>query len=277
MTAQSVHLDLVQAASWLPWAFVALDRLAHRPEGKSAAPWVALLAAALGLMILSGAVEPILDGGIVLALYALWLAWRTPGRRRWHVLVGSVAGVVVAAAVAAAQLLPGAAFQAQSQRAMHTYTFFSSGSMNKSFTILGFDPLILGGSHRVPFGFIGTFNLPEISSYIGILPVMALFGLLARRHRRARSRPMVDLVRRPRRRSLPGLGRLHPGGPPRLRHPPLQPPAPLQPQPPRGRPGPGRHLRHLDRPHVHTADRRRPGPAGSGRRRWRACGRRRCR
>ena len=33
MTAQSVHLDLVQAAAWLPWAFVAVDRLAHRPDG----------------------------------------------------------------------------------------------------------------------------------------------------------------------------------------------------------------------------------------------------
>jgi hypothetical protein len=68
---------------------------------------------------------------------------------------------------------------------MHTFTYFSSGSMNKSLTILGFDPLVLGGAHSFPLGFVGTFNLPEISSYIGILPVMGLFGLLARRHRRA--------------------------------------------------------------------------------------------
>ena len=38
MTAQSVHLDLVQAAAWLPWAFVALDRLAHRPAGPLGRP-----------------------------------------------------------------------------------------------------------------------------------------------------------------------------------------------------------------------------------------------
>ena len=58
MTAQGVHLDLVQAAAWLPWAFVALDRLAHRPAGRSAAPWIALLGTALGLMILSGRSSP---------------------------------------------------------------------------------------------------------------------------------------------------------------------------------------------------------------------------
>jgi hypothetical protein len=185
MTAQSVHLDLVQAAAWLPWAFVAVDRLAHRPAGRSAAPWVALLGVALGLMILSGAVEPIFDGGIALALYGAWLAWSTPGRRRLHVVVGGVSGVIVGVVLAAAQLLPGAAFQAQSQRAMHTFTFFTSGSMNKSLTLLGLDPLLLGGAHSFPLSFIGTFNLPEVSSYIGILPVMGLIGLLARRHRRS--------------------------------------------------------------------------------------------
>ncbi len=185
MTAQSVHLDLVQAASWLPWAFVALDRLAHRPPGRPAAPWVALLGTALGLMILSGAVEPIFDGGLVLALYAVWLAWGTPGRRRIDILAGSAAGVVLGVVLGGAQLLPGASFQAQSQRAMHSFTYFASGSMNKSFTVLGLDPLVLGGAHQWPLGFLGTFNLPEISSYIGILPVMGLVGLLARRHRRS--------------------------------------------------------------------------------------------
>jgi hypothetical protein len=185
MTAQSVHLDLVQAAAWLPWAFVALDRLAHRPPGRSAAPWVALLGTCLGLMILSGAVEPIFDGGIVLAVYAGWLAWRTSGPRRLHILVGSAAGVVLGVVLGAAQLLPGAAFQAQSQRAMHSFTYFASGSMNKSLTVLGLDPFVLGGAHQWPLGYVGTFNLPEISSYIGILPVMGLVGLLARRHRRA--------------------------------------------------------------------------------------------
>ena len=146
---------------------------------------MALLGAALGLMILSGAVEPIFDGGIVLALYAGWLAWRTPARRMHDPRSARPPDSSSVWSWPAAQLLPGAAFQAQSQRAMHSYTYFASGSMNKSLTVLGLDPLLLGGAHSFPLGFVGTFNLPEVSSYIGILPVMALVGLLARRHRRA--------------------------------------------------------------------------------------------
>ena len=33
MAAQSVHIDLVEAGAWLPWAFAALDRLAQPPRG----------------------------------------------------------------------------------------------------------------------------------------------------------------------------------------------------------------------------------------------------
>ncbi len=183
MAAQGVHLDLVQAAAWLPWTFVALDRLAHRPEGRPASPWVALLGLSIGLMILAGATEPILDGAIALVIYGVWLLWRTPGRRL-SLLIGSAAGLAVGLLTAGAQLLPGAIFQAQSQRAAHTYGYFASGSMNKSLTILGLDPLLLGGGHSFPLSYLGTYNLPELSSYIGILPVMGLVGLLARRHRR---------------------------------------------------------------------------------------------
>lgn len=184
MAAQSVHIDVVEGASWVPWAFVAVDRLAHRPATRPAAPWVALLGASLGLMMLSGSTEPILDAGVAMLLYALWLAWRTPGRRR-HVLLGSAAGLAIGVLTAGAQLVPGAFFQAQSQRAAHSYQYFVSGSMNKSLTILGLDPLLLGGGHSFPIGYFATYNLSEVSSYIGILPVMALVGLLARRHRRS--------------------------------------------------------------------------------------------
>ncbi len=184
MAAQTVHLDVVQAAAWLPWAFVALDRLAHRPEGRPAAPWAALLGVTIGLMALSGAVEPILDGGLVLALYALWLLWTCPARRA-AIFLGAIAGVGVGLLLAGAQLVPGALLQSQSQRAVHDYWYFTSGSMNKSLTILGLDPLLLGGDHTFPAPYFGTYNLPELSSYIGLLPVMGLFGLLGRRHRRA--------------------------------------------------------------------------------------------
>jgi hypothetical protein len=188
MAAQNVHIDLVEAGAWLPWAFAALDRLAHRPKGRSATPWVAMLGASIGLMGLSGAAEPILDGGLVLGVYALWLMWRTPARR-WSIAVAVVAGVVLGLALAGAQLVPGALIQEQSQRAVHNYMFFTSGSMNKSLTVLGLDPLVLGTSGAFPLHYFATYSLAEVSSYIGIMPLMGLFGLLARRHRRHRESP----------------------------------------------------------------------------------------
>ncbi|HUI02626.1 MAG TPA: hypothetical protein VLZ77_03720 [Acidimicrobiales bacterium] len=181
MAAQSVHIDLVEAAAWLPWAFAGLDRLGTMPPGRSAAPWVAMLGAAVGLMGLTGAAEPILDAAVVLALYALWLLWRA--RTRLRVLVRMAVGAGVGLALAGAQLVPGALLQEQSQRAARTYWFFTSGSMNKSFTLLGLDPLLFGTNHSFPVAFYATYNLPEVSSYVGIMAVMGLVGLLARRHR----------------------------------------------------------------------------------------------
>ncbi len=183
MAAQNVHIDVVEAGAWLPWAFAALDRLAHRDEGRSAAPWVGILGASIGLMGLSGAAEPILDGGLALGLYALWLWWRNPGRR-WSFVGTVVAGVALGLALAGAQLVPGALIQEQSQRAVHSYQFFTSGSMNKSLTVLGLDPLLLGTSGGFPLHFFGTYSLAEVSSYVGIMPLMGVVGLLARRWRR---------------------------------------------------------------------------------------------
>jgi len=184
MAAQSVHVDVVEAAAWLPWAVAALDRLANRPEGRSAAPWVAMLGISIGMMGLSGAAEPVLDGAVVLAVYALWLLWRSPSRRLPLVLTVA-AGVVLGLALAGAQLVPGAIAQAQSQRAVHDYLYFTSGSMNKSLSLLGLDPLLLGTSGLFPLHFFATYSLAEVSSYIGIMPVMGAVGLLARRHRRS--------------------------------------------------------------------------------------------
>ena len=181
---QSIHIDLVQAAGWLAWAFVGLDAMAEAPSARAAAPWVALLGVSLGLMVLSGAAEPILDGGVALALYTLWLIWDRRGHRL-RVALGAVAGAALGVMVGAAQLLPGSALQGSSQRAAHDLWYFTSGSMNKSLTVLLVDPLLLGGGHGVPLAYVGTYNLAEVCGYVGILPLMAVLGLLARRHRRS--------------------------------------------------------------------------------------------
>jgi hypothetical protein len=182
MAAQAIHLDLVEAGGLLPWACFALVRLA---AGRRAAPQVVLLASALGLTVLSGAVEPVLDGGFALALLWAWFVARGPDvRARIRVGLGGIAGAALGAALGAVQLLPGHALGAQSQRGHASFWFFTSGSMAKSLLLLGVDPGILGGPHGLSTAFFGSFNLPEVSSYVGLLPVVALFAQWSRRHRR---------------------------------------------------------------------------------------------
>ncbi len=216
MSAQMVHIDLIEGAAWLPWILVAVHGLTerhdhgatddatgepgpHDPEAgdRSVARrwtrgWVVLLALSLGLTLLAGAAEAIIDSGVLVVIY--WV-WRTAsagllrrGTRR--ALAGSVGAVVLGlvggVALGAAQWLPGLLFLSQSQRATATYTFFTSGSLNNRLLTLLASPFALGTNQGWPATYAGTYNFPEVTSYAGILALIAGFALVARRWR---SRP----------------------------------------------------------------------------------------
>ncbi len=187
LVAQNLHIDLVLAAGWLPWCLVGLDRLANRPADRSPAPWVALLAAAAALLVLTGSPEPILDGSLLIGAFAVFLAWTTPERRR-QILVGLVAAAGVGALASAAQWLPGALFQVHSQRAGASYGYFTSGSLGWGSLLAGVDPALFGTSHPSVVGYVGPNGLssiPEISWYLGAGVLVAACALLARVHRRS--------------------------------------------------------------------------------------------
>ncbi len=75
MTAQIVHIDLIEGAAWLPWTLVAIHALTERPTPGPGRPsageraghrravrtWVALLAVSVGLSLLTGSAEAIID------------------------------------------------------------------------------------------------------------------------------------------------------------------------------------------------------------------------
>jgi hypothetical protein len=73
MTAQIVHVDLITGTSWLPWMLVAVHGLTERRPtypgtgGRGAARrarsrvWVLMLGVALGLTLLAGAAESVID------------------------------------------------------------------------------------------------------------------------------------------------------------------------------------------------------------------------
>ncbi len=207
MSAQLGHIDLVQGASLVPWMLVALQRMAHpRPAQPSAltagggtgevtvaakqsllAPTV-LLGVLFVLLVLTGSPEAVVDNTVLIAIYGGWLAWRHHDGR---IVVQLGIAVGAALTLTAIQWLPALDFASHSQRSATSYAFFTSGSFPPKLTALTAVPYLLGGYGRfgVPL-YHGQYNLAEVSTYIGILPVCAAFAMLTRpwRSRRASER-----------------------------------------------------------------------------------------
>ena len=197
LTGQLVHVDLIEGAIWLPWMLLAVQGLTERPGSVPEAQptprplrlWAGLLAVSLGACILSGGAEAIIDCAVVVAIF--WVArlcsvgWHER-RNRGH-LPGSVgalvAGVAGGVALGAAQWLPGLAFTSQSQRAVPTYAFFTSGSLQERLLALVVSPFVLGTNQDWPGTYAGTYNFPEVTSYLGILALIAACSLFLRRWR----------------------------------------------------------------------------------------------
>ena len=189
MVAQVPHLGLLAGMSWVPVALLAILRLtSSRASARARLGWTAALAAAVGMVLLAGEPRAISNAAAVLVVYALWRTIRLargPGHAGPAVAL-VVAGVVLGVGLGAVQLIPGLAAVSSSQRADVTATLFSSGSLPVRWLLLLGVPDLLGGSGS--FGqprFFATYNLTEVTGYVGMLPLVAVGALLGRlrRHR----------------------------------------------------------------------------------------------
>ncbi len=197
MSAQIVHVDLIQGAAWLPWMLLAVHGLTERDDHPTGARagigrarrWVALLAVASGLSALSGGVEAIIDGVVVVLIYwggrLVTLDYlRRDGRRTLVTpVVTLVLGLTGGAILGAAQWIPGGIFAAHSQRTGSSYDFFTSGSLPGRLITLLDAPFVLGTNQNEPAFYAGPYNFPEVTSYVGILALIAACVLLVRRWR----------------------------------------------------------------------------------------------
>jgi len=199
MTGQIVHIDLISGAAWLPWTLLALTGLtqAVRSTGPSdrggraraLRGWAALLAVSIGMSLLAGNAEAAIDGGILTILFWLGrlltegLLRRSRRRALRSSLVATATGAAVGIALGAAQWLPGLAFLSHSQRASTTYGYFTSGSLQDRLLALLGSPFVLGTSQGWTRGYVGNYNYPEVTSYVGVLALIAAFSLLLRRWR----------------------------------------------------------------------------------------------
>ncbi|MGA2521305.1 MAG: hypothetical protein ABSG81_10870, partial [Acidimicrobiales bacterium] len=207
MAAQVAHVGLVTGVSWVPVELLAVLRLTERrataaprttaPGGAAVAGrsgwaswragWTAVLALAVALTILAGEPRAIDDAAVVVVLYAGWRLLRS-GRGRGWPLVSLVAGAAIGVGLGAVQWAPGLLAVSGSQRAVRTAALFTSGSLPMRWLTLLLVPNLLGGTGS--FGqpaFFATYNLTEVTGYVGILPLVAAFALLAKLRWRRRA------------------------------------------------------------------------------------------
>ncbi|HLH29118.1 MAG TPA: hypothetical protein VKW77_09380, partial [Acidimicrobiales bacterium] len=138
------------------------------------------MASAAALTLLAGEPRAVDDALVVVAIFAAWRIFlvREPGRRlRAAATVALGAGLGTCAG--ALQWLPGTIAVSTSQRAVSSAALFTSGSLPSKWLLLLVEPNLLGGTGS--FGephFAGSYNLLEVTGYLGILPVVAAVMLL---------------------------------------------------------------------------------------------------
>lgn len=207
MAAQLAHVGLVEGLSLAAWVLLGIDHLSDH-QGGSILVWTGATGATAGLVCLAGDPRAISDVAVAALVYAVWAAWRRPAGRP-RLLLGLLGAAAVAAALAMGQLLPGLAAEAASQRAGVSIQAFGAGSLLGSWILLLAYPFVLGGFDTLHLPtYWGTYNLPEMSGYVGLLSLAGALAALAA----ALERPL---------RRLPAAGPLegdpcqgaHPGGP----------------------------------------------------------------
>ncbi|HZU72914.1 MAG TPA: hypothetical protein VE990_09110 [Acidimicrobiales bacterium] len=191
MAAQAVHIGLVEGTSLTGWGLVAVERMGARTERRRerraslddeepprpprvVGPGVGL-GVVVGLVGLCGDPRALSSVAIVLGL---WATYRVAvDSRRGAVVASLVVAAVVGGLIMCGQLVPGLAAQAQSQRAAGSYFAFSAGSLRPSQLSLLAVPFLLGGFASIKLSpYSGDFNLVEITSYIGLLPLAGALG-----------------------------------------------------------------------------------------------------
>jgi hypothetical protein len=180
MSAQVSHFGLVAGMSWVPLQLLGVLKLSQDRPVRSRLGWTAALATATGLVILAGEPRAIDDSCVIVLVYAAWQVARL-GRRAGPAAVSVTAGLVLGACLGAIQWLPGLAAIGTSQRGVNSLQLFNSGSLPVRWLLLTLVPDLLGGSGSLGQpGFLTNYNLTEVTSYVGILPLVAAFALLGR-------------------------------------------------------------------------------------------------
>jgi len=197
MDAQMVHFGLVAGVSWVPLEVLGVVQLCRATSLRRGARWAALAGVAGAMTLLAGEPRAVDVAVAVLVPVSLWYLARAGDRRLGRVLL-VVAAAAVAGGLGAVQVVPGLHTVADSQRAATSFHLFDSGSYPLRWLLVLWEPNLLGGSGS--FGaasFLPSYNLTEVTGYVGVLPwvgAAALLGQLCHRRRGLGRQGLPDWV-----------------------------------------------------------------------------------
>ena len=214
MIGQFVHLGVIQGYAFLPWALLSMLCIAaaverthdetFRRRVRAMAPSVLGLTLLWALTDLSGEPRAIAEMQLLLLIVGpsvllIRTAWRpATWRNRATYVAGIATATIWGTIIGLGQLLPGYSFIKQSQRTDLTYQWFGAGSLYVKWSSLLFIPDIFGGNgllHQPSF--YVNYNLAEVTGYVGVLALVALFafaGQLTRRGWRGENRQWILYV-----------------------------------------------------------------------------------
>ena len=187
--AEIVHTDMIGGLAMLPYMVVAIIKLTRAERGRDAFGAGLLLGVSYALVVLAGAPEAMIYEATFLAVFAVveLVRSRVPLRR---LAPFSLAFVLSAALLPAAQLLPALSFVGISQRGQLSQAFVTTGPATPASFLMITSPFLFGGPVPRPgqAGYFGPFGYEEVQIFIGIIPlalaVYAFVFLVARRRGR---------------------------------------------------------------------------------------------
>ena len=190
--AEIVHTDMVGGLAMLPYMVIGIIKLTRAERGRDALGAGLLLGVSYALVVLAGAPEAMIYEAAFLAVFAVIELVRSRVRLR-HLAPFSLAFVLSAGLLPAAQLIPAFSFIGVSQRGHLSQAFLASGPATPASFLMLTSPFLFGGP--VPrggqAGYFGPFSYEEVQILVGIIPlalaIYAFGALVARRRGRGGS------------------------------------------------------------------------------------------